>query len=80
MGMRGIRLGMMGMWAIRMGLMGIRVRMQMMGMWEIRVGMQGTGSRNEGNKGENLCIGMELMSYNCGEKQETKNCVFLGIA
>ena len=87
MGMRVIRLGMMGMWAIRMGLMGIRVGMQMMrmcrisvGMQGIRVGMQGTGGRNEGNKGDNLCIGVELMNYNCGEGQETKNCVFLGIA
>ena len=87
MGMRVIRLGMMGMWAIRMGLMGIRVGMQMMrmcrisvGMQGIRVGMQGTGGRNEGNKGDNLCIGVELMNYNCGEGQETKNYVFLGIA
>ena len=39
----------------------------------IKVGMMGireTGCANEGNKGENLRIGMELMDYNCGEGQK----------
>ena len=51
----------------------------MMGMWGIRVGKRGTGRGNEGNKGENLCIEVELMNYSCGEGQETRNCVFLVI-
>ena len=44
----------------------------------IRVGMQGTGGGNEGNICDNLCIGVKLMNYNCGEgkKQETV-CFFL---
>ena len=45
----------------------------------IRVGMQGTGGGNEGNISDNLCIGVKLMNYNCGEGQETRNCVFLFI-
>ena len=32
-------------------------------MWEIRVEMRGTGGGNEGNKGEILCTGVELMNY-----------------
>ena len=31
---------------------------------------------NEGNKGENLRIGVELINYNRGEGQETRNCTF----
>ena len=48
-------------------------------MLGIRVGLWGTGGGNEENKGENLCIGVELTNYNCGEGQETRNCVFLVI-
>ena len=62
--------GMMGMWGIRVGMRGMR---------GIRVGKWGTGGGNEGNKGENLCIEVELMNYSCGEGQETRNCVFLVI-
>ena len=51
----------------------------MMGMWGIRVGMGATGGGNEGNKGENLPIGVELMHYNRGKGQGTRNCVFLVI-
>ena len=51
----------------------------MVEMMEIRVGMRGTGGGNEGNIGDNLCIGVKLMNYNCGEGQETRNCVFLFI-
>ena len=40
----------------------------------IRVRMWGTGGGTE-----NLCIVVELMKYNCGEGQETRNCVFLVI-
>ena len=42
------------MMGIRVGMMGIRV-----GMMGISVGMWGTGGGNEGNKGENLRIGVE---------------------
>ena len=77
-GMREIRLGMMGirvgMRGLRVGMMGIRVRM--MG---IREGMRRTGGENARNKGENLCIRVELRNYNCEEGQETRNCVFLVI-
>ena len=66
---------MMGMQGIRMGMQGIRVGMRE--MWGIRVGMRGSRGGNEGNKGENHCIGVELMNYNCGEGQETRNLVFL---
>ena len=45
----------------------------------IRVRMWGNGGGNEKKKGENLCIVVELMEYNCGEGQETRNCVFLVI-
>ena len=62
--------GMMGMWGIRVGMRGMR---------GIRVGKRGTGGGNEGNKGENLCIEVELMNYSCGKGQETRNCVFLVI-
>ena len=62
--------GMMGMWGIRVGMRGMR---------GIRVGKWETGGGNEGNKGENLCIEVELMNYSCGEGQETRNCVFLVI-
>ena len=53
----------MGMQGIRVGMRGIRVGMQGIG-----VGMRGIGVRtreieggNEGNQGENLRIGVELM-------------------
>ena len=47
-------------------------------MWEIRVEMRGTGGGNEGNKGDILCTGVELMNYDeRGEGQETTNCMFL---
>ena len=69
--MMGIRVGMRG---LRVGMMGIRVRM--MG---IREGMRRTGGENARNKGENLCIRVELRNYNCEEGQETRNCVFLVI-
>ena len=40
---------------------------------------QGSNDRNhggnEGNNGDNHQIGVELMNYNCGEGQETRNCV-----
>ena len=38
----------------------------MMGMPGIRVGMREIGVRNEGNQGENLGIGVEVMNQNCG--------------
>ena len=39
---------------------------EMMGMPGIRVGMREIGVRNEGNQGENLGIGVEVMNQNCG--------------
>ena len=70
MGMRRIRVGMMGMWGIRVEIMimqEIRMEMQgirvgMMGMRGIRVEMMGIRDRNEGNQGENLRMEVELMS------------------
>ena len=65
---------MMGMWGSgwkcgeslwECGMPGIRVGMR--GMRRIMVGMWETGGGNEGNKGENLVIRMELMNYYCGE-------------
>ena len=59
MRMWGIRVGMMGMWGIWVGMWGISV-----GMMEMRVkgvGMREIGTRNEGNQGENLRIGVKLM-------------------
>ena len=54
------------------------IRVEMMGIRGIRLGMRGTGSGNEGNKVENLRIGVELMNYNCGEGQKLKEmCVFI---
>ena len=70
MGMQGIRLGrwqirvgMMGMQGIRVGMRRIGVGMQgiRVGMWGTGVGMWGIGDGNEGNQGENLCIGIEMM-------------------
>ena len=58
--MMGIRVGM---WGIRVGMMGISV-----GMW-------GTGGGNEGNKGENLRIGVELMNYKWRETRNKKLCI-----
>ena len=48
-------------------MMGMRVIM--VGMMGISVGMRRTGSKNEENKGENLCIVLELTNYNCRERQ-----------
>ena len=42
-------------------------------------GNAGNQGRNAGNQGENLLRGVELMNYNCGEGQETRNCMFLVI-
>ena len=42
---------------IEIGIPGIRV-----GTWEIGVGMRGIKGGNEGNYGENLCIGLELIN------------------
>ena len=41
-----------------------------MGKRGIRGGMRGTGGGNEGNKGDNLRVGVELMNHNCGEGQK----------
>ena len=38
--------------------------------------MWGNGGGNEKKKGENLCIVVELMKYNCGEGQKSRKlCV-----
>ena len=66
-GMQGIKVGMR---RIRVGMMEIRV-----GMIGIRVGMRGTAGGNEANKSEKLCIGVQLMNYNCREGQEIRDCV-----
>ena len=47
---------------------GIRVRM--MGKRGIRVEMRGTGGENEGNKGDDLRVGVDLMNDNRGEGQK----------
>ena len=62
--MRGIRVGTMGMWRIRVGMLGIRMEIREIGvgMWGIAVGVWRVGARNEGNQGENLRIGVELMN------------------
>ena len=65
MGMRGIRVGMMGMRGNRVGMMGMRGIT--VGMRGTGVGMREIGSGNEGNQGENLRIGVELINWNCGE-------------
>ena len=39
-----------------------------MGTWGIGVGMWGIGSGNEGNQGENLRIGGEIINKKCGER------------
>ena len=38
-----------------------------MGMRGIKVGMQEIGGVNEGNQGESLRIGAEMVNKNCGE-------------
>ena len=55
MGMRGIRLGVIGM-------RGIRVKMRRIGveMWR-------AGGENEGNRDKNLRKVVEARNYNCGE-------------
>ena len=55
MRMQGI-MGIMGMRGIRVEMLGIRVRTQ-----GIEVGMRGIGGRNEGNQVENLHVGVELI-------------------
>ena len=50
MGMRGLRVGMMGMRGISMGMRSLKVR------------IRGIRGGNEGNQGENLHIGVEMMS------------------
>ena len=70
MGLSRIRMGMMGMRGIRVrirevrvGMMGMqRIMVGMEGMWGIGVGIRGIVSRNEGNQGENLRIGVELLN------------------
>ena len=54
----------MGMWRIRVGMLGIRMEIREIGvgMWGIAVGVWRVGARNEGNQGENLRIGVELMN------------------
>ena len=85
MGMWGIRVGMRGIWVgmmgIKVGIRGINVGMMgiVVGMQGIRVGMQRTWGGNEGNKSENLRIGVQLINYNCRKEQQTRNCVFLVI-
>ena len=37
--------------------------------------MRGTAGGNEANKSEKLCIGVQLMNYNCREGQEIRDCV-----
>ena len=64
MGMRRIRVEKMGMQGIRVGMLGIRmgIREIGVGMWGIAVAVWRVGTRNEGNQGENLRIGVELMN------------------
>ena len=62
-GMREISVGIMGMQGIKEGMRGIRVgKMGMLGTRVGMMGMRGIGARNEGNQGENLCIGVEMMN------------------
>ena len=60
--------GMMGMQGIKVGMQ--RIRVGMMEIRGIRVGMRGIGVGNDGNKGENFRIGVELTNYNRGEGQK----------
>ena len=77
MGMRVIRVGMQRMWGIRVGMRGMRgIRKGMMKCGKSGWECKKMGGGNEGNKSENLRIEVELMNYNCGEGQETRNCVF----
>ena len=46
--------GVQGMWEMRLE------------MWEIRVAVREIGG-NEGNQGENLCIGVEMINKKCRE-------------
>ena len=56
MGMREIRVEMMGMWEIRVKIRGIRVR-----VCEI-------GGMSEENQDENLLVVEEMMNKKCGER------------
>ena len=50
-------------------MMGMRrITVEMMGMLGIRKGIRGTWGVNEGNYGDNLCIGEEMISNKCGEE------------
>ena len=69
MGMRGIRVGMQ---EISVGTRGIGMEMQ-----GIRVGMRGTGGGNEGNQGDNLRIGVEMMDKNMESDKNKKKCAHL---
>ena len=81
MEMRGIRVGMIEMQGIRMGMpllgvgmLGIRAATKEIGVGieDIGVGMGVIGCGNEGNKGENLRIGVEMMNKKCGEGLKKK--------
>ena len=64
--------GMMEMRGIRMGMQGIGV-----GMRGIRVGMREIGNRNEGNQGENLRIGVEMIKKNEERDKNKGKCTHL---
>ena len=48
-----------------------------MEMQGIRVGMRGTGGGNEGNQGDNLRIGVEMMDKNTESDKSKKKCAHL---
>ena len=48
-----------------------------MEMQGIRVGMRGTGGGNEGNQGDNLRIGVEMMDKNTESDKNKKKCAQL---
>ena len=45
-----------------------RITVEIMGMRGIRIGIQGIWGGNEGNHGENLSIGEEMINKKCGEE------------
>ena len=64
--MRGIR---MGMREIRVGMIGMRgIRMEKCGIGRKYWEGGGIGSGNEGKQGDNLRIGVKMMNKNCGER------------
>ena len=66
MRMRGIR---MGMREIRVGMIGMRgIRMEKWGIGRKYWEWGGIGSGNEGKQGDNLRIGVKMMNKNCGER------------